>query len=91
MFWFTRNRNSKKAQFSIRGFNLESNLIIHIDSVDKLKKLPNKFIKSNIIVFVYNLGICTTKNQGFLTCSIVQASALRNFGKTGNFYIDENI
>ena len=47
----------------------KSKLKEHVASVDKGKKLPNKFIKSNIIVFVYNLGICTTKNQGFLTCS----------------------
>ena len=47
------NRNSKGAHFEITGFYLKRNFKIHKYSIYEEK---NKFIKSNIIVFVYNLG-----------------------------------
>ena len=52
----TRNRNSKGAQFEITNFYLKKNLKIHKYSIYEEKNLQNKFIKSKIIVFVYNLG-----------------------------------
>ena len=58
---FTRNRNSKRAQFAITGIYLKKNVKIHVDYFYEGKYLQNKLIESKIIVFVYNLGMLLLK------------------------------